>query len=68
MVIRSISGRGGGGGEGVEQVPRPRTLIFGEQGGVGSLGFRRVVRLGMVFGSSTWKKKTISKNKKKIKI
>jgi len=27
-VIRSISGRGGGGGEGVEQVPRPRTLIF----------------------------------------
>ena len=55
--MTSGSGGGGGGGEGVV-APRSATavvgrLMSGEQGGVGSFGFRRADRRGMVLFSST---------------
>lgn len=71
IMRRSSCSSGRGGGEGVEQggetqraaaTPRrPSVPTVGEQGGVGSLGFRRPVvpRRGSVLFSSAWRKETV---------
>ena len=56
-------GCGGGGGEGVELLPS-LAPVGGEQGGVGSFGFRDLVDLrGNVFFSS-WNKNSQVRNRK----